>query len=104
MRGSLSVGKLTGTGAFSGKHSYQDVFLLVNNRRVVTDMVDEPSVAGAGKVIKSPRSIVELWPVRRSRRMRSKCGRSSQEADSGVYFMFAGRSADYADSVVVQGV
>ncbi|HUT29046.1 MAG TPA: hypothetical protein VMX13_04560 [Sedimentisphaerales bacterium] len=53
MRGYLSAGKLTGTGAFSGKHSYHDAFLLVSNRSVVRGIVDEPSVVGAGKPIKS---------------------------------------------------
>ncbi|GAG42271.1 unnamed protein product, partial [marine sediment metagenome] len=40
-------------GPFTGKHTYDDAFLLLQNENLAKSLPDEPSVIDAGKLIKS---------------------------------------------------
>jgi hypothetical protein len=47
----MAAKELSGKGPFTGKHTYEDAFLLVNNRDIVPGLGDPPSVVDAGKLI-----------------------------------------------------
>ena len=53
IKGSMASPQLTANGPFTGKHTYHDAFLLVNDKSVVPEFADGPSVIDAGKLIKS---------------------------------------------------
>jgi len=53
LKGSMSTQELSGKGPFTGKHTYEDAFLLLNDKDIATGLNDQPSVIDAGKLIKS---------------------------------------------------
>jgi len=53
LKGSMAAEQLAGKGPFTGKHTYPDAFLLLNNKDLLRDFTDQPSVIDAGKFIKS---------------------------------------------------
>jgi hypothetical protein len=53
LRGSMTARELSNRGPFTGKHTYDDAFLFVNDKGAAADLVDQPSVVDAGKLIKS---------------------------------------------------
>ena len=53
LKGTMSSDKLTGTGPFTGKHTYADAFLVVNNSNAADGLDNQPSVIDAGRLIKS---------------------------------------------------
>ena len=53
LKGSMASPQLTANGPFTGKHTYHDAFLLVNDKSVVPEFADGPSVIDAGKLIKT---------------------------------------------------
>jgi predicted AlkP superfamily phosphohydrolase/phosphomutase len=53
LKGAMAATELAGKGVFTGKHTYHDAFLLINNKDVVSGLGDNPSVIDAGKLIKS---------------------------------------------------
>lgn len=52
LKGSMASLDLTGKGPFTGKHTYEDVFLIVNKKKKADSLPDSPSVIDAGKLIK----------------------------------------------------
>ncbi len=52
LKGAMAAKELTGKGPFTGKHTYDDAFLLVNNRDI-PHFDGQPAVSDAGKLIKS---------------------------------------------------
>ena len=52
LKGDTSATELTGKGPFTGKHTYQNAFLLINNKDFAPDLPEELSVTDAGKLIK----------------------------------------------------
>ncbi|GAG74818.1 unnamed protein product, partial [marine sediment metagenome] len=53
LKGSMASQQIAGKGPFTGKHTYPDAFLLANNKDLLGDFTDQPSVIDAGKFIKS---------------------------------------------------
>jgi predicted AlkP superfamily phosphohydrolase/phosphomutase len=53
LKGSMTTEKLTDKGPFTGKHTYEDAFLLLNDKDIATGLNDQISVIDAGKLIKS---------------------------------------------------
>jgi predicted AlkP superfamily phosphohydrolase/phosphomutase len=53
LKGTMAAKKLTGKGLFTGKHTLDDAFLLVNCKDGLDQLGDTPSVEDAGKLIKS---------------------------------------------------
>ena len=53
LKGAMTSQKLAGKGPFTGKHTYHDAFLLINNTNIVPDFDDQPSVIDAGRLIQS---------------------------------------------------
>lgn len=53
LKGSMTAEELTGKGPFTGKHTYEDAFLLLNDKDIATGLNDQISVIDAGKLIKS---------------------------------------------------
>ncbi len=53
LKAAMSFSGLTGRGPFTGKHTYEDAFLLINNKDIAANLGDQPSVIDAGKLIKS---------------------------------------------------
>jgi len=53
LKGAMTSKALTGKGPFTGKHTYEDAFLLVKNKDIVSDFSNKPTVIDAGKLIKS---------------------------------------------------
>ena len=53
LKGSMASEELFGKGPFTGKHTYPDAFFLVNNKDLLTNFTDQPSVIDAGTFIKS---------------------------------------------------
>ena len=52
LKGDMSATELAGKGPFTGKHTYQNAFLLINKKDLATDLPEELSVTDAGKLIK----------------------------------------------------
>ena len=50
-KGSMASRELSGKGLFTGKHTYEDAFILVNNPSAAESLGDDPSVIEAGKLI-----------------------------------------------------
>jgi len=53
LKGAMTAQELAGKGPFTGKHTYHDAFLLINNTNIVPDFDDQPSVIDAGRLIQS---------------------------------------------------
>ena len=53
LKGAMGAKELAGKGPFTGKHTYQDAFLLVSNEEVAAELGDYPSVIDAGRLIRS---------------------------------------------------
>ena len=53
LKGAMAVQQLVGKGPFTGKHTYDDAFLLINNKSIVPEFDGQPSVIDIGKLIKS---------------------------------------------------
>ncbi len=53
LKGAVAFQGLTGKGPFTGKHTYEDAFLLLSDRSIATRLDNQPSVIDAGKLIKS---------------------------------------------------
>ncbi len=53
LKGATTARELAGKGPFTGKHTYQDAFLLLNSKDIPPSFSDHPSVIDAGKLIKS---------------------------------------------------
>jgi len=53
LKGAMTANKLADKGPFTGKHTYHDAFLLLNNKNAVPEFSEEPSVIDAGKLIQS---------------------------------------------------
>ena len=53
LKGSMTAEELTGKGPSTGKHTYEDAFLLLNDKDIATGLNDQISVIDAGKLIKS---------------------------------------------------
>lgn len=53
LKAALTTKGLTGKGPFTGKHTYQDAFLIINNKDITLDLNDQLSVIDAGKLIKT---------------------------------------------------
>ena len=53
LKGSMAAEELTGKGPFTGKHTYEDAFLLINKKELGADLDDQVSVIDAGKLIGS---------------------------------------------------
>lgn len=53
LKGSMTATELVGKGPFTGKHTYEGAFLLINDKSLASDLPDDPNVTDAGKVIKS---------------------------------------------------
>lgn len=53
LKGSMTAEELTGKGPFTGKHTYEDAFLLLKDKDIATGLNDQISVIDAGKLIKS---------------------------------------------------
>lgn len=51
MKGSMASPDVHGKGLFTGKHTYNDAFIVVNNNETARELADEPSVIDAGKFI-----------------------------------------------------
>ena len=49
----MACEQLASKGVFTGKHSYPNAFLLVNNKDLLGNFTDQPSVIDAGKLIRS---------------------------------------------------
>jgi len=53
LKGSMAAQQLAGKGPFTGKHTYQNAFLLIRDKRAVSDFIgDHPSVIDAGRLIR----------------------------------------------------
>lgn len=53
LKSAMAAQELAGKGPFTGKHTYQDAFLLIKNKSIVPDFDDQLSVIDVGKLIKS---------------------------------------------------
>ena len=53
LKGAMAANQLAAKGPFTGKHTYPDAFLLLNNKDLTAGISDEPCVIDAGKLIKS---------------------------------------------------
>ncbi|NIA06449.1 MAG: hypothetical protein GWP14_02235 [Actinobacteria bacterium] len=53
LKGAMTSKQLAAKGPFTGKHTYPDAFLLVNNKDLTADLSENPCVTDAGKLIKS---------------------------------------------------
>jgi predicted AlkP superfamily phosphohydrolase/phosphomutase len=53
LKGAMAIKELTSKGPFTGKHTYEDAFLLLSDRSIATNLGDQLSVIDAGKLIKS---------------------------------------------------
>lgn len=53
LRGTPAAKELTGKGVFTGKHTYEDAFLYVSDKKLAAGLGDRPSVIDAGKLIRS---------------------------------------------------
>jgi predicted AlkP superfamily phosphohydrolase/phosphomutase len=54
LKGSMAAQQLADRGPFTGKHTYQNAFLLIRDKRAVSDFIgDHPSVIDAGRLIRS---------------------------------------------------
>jgi predicted AlkP superfamily phosphohydrolase/phosphomutase len=51
LKGSMASRQLSSKGVFTGKHTYNDAFILVNNPAAAESLADDPSVIEAGKLI-----------------------------------------------------
>lgn len=51
LKGSIASSELASRGIFTGKHTYQDAFLLTNNKEVEGILPEQPSVIDAGRII-----------------------------------------------------
>ena len=51
LKGSMASRELSSKGVFTGKHTYNDAFILVNNPAAAESLADDPSVIEAGKLI-----------------------------------------------------
>jgi len=53
LKGSMAAEQLTAKGPFTGKHTYDDAFLLINKKELASRLDDQVSVINAGKLIGS---------------------------------------------------
>jgi len=53
LKGAMASQQLAGKGPFTGKHTYEDAFLVINKESIAANHGDQPSVIDAGKSIKS---------------------------------------------------
>ena len=53
LKGAMSVQELTAKGPFTGKHTYEDAFLLIRDKDTGAGLGAQPSVIDAGRLIKS---------------------------------------------------
>ncbi len=53
LKGAMTSKELTAKGPFTGKHTYENAFLMISNQNVVPDFDDLPTVIDAGALIKS---------------------------------------------------
>ena len=53
LKSGLKSKQLADKAIFTGKHTYQDAFLLTNNKNILPDFDNQPSVIDVGKLIKS---------------------------------------------------
>jgi predicted AlkP superfamily phosphohydrolase/phosphomutase len=53
LKGSLASSELVSRGIFTGKHTYQDAFLLTNNTEIRRFLPEQPSVIDEGKIIRN---------------------------------------------------
>jgi len=51
LKGAMSAKELAGKGPFTGKHTYEDAFLVINNKDLAAGLPDEVSVTDLGKLI-----------------------------------------------------
>jgi len=51
LKGAMTSTELFAKGPFTGKHTYEDAFVMVNNAKLAEALPDEPSVIDAGKLI-----------------------------------------------------
>ena len=52
LKGTMAAQELAGKGPFTGKHTYEDALLIVNDKNIATSLNDQLSVIDAGKLIK----------------------------------------------------
>jgi len=52
LKGSMASPTLTGKGPFTGKHTYEDAFVIVSSKEAADSLPEKPSVIDAGKLIK----------------------------------------------------
>ena len=53
LKGAMSARELTGTGIFTGQHTYEDAFLLLGDKKLAAGLTDELSVIKTGQLIRS---------------------------------------------------
>jgi len=53
LKGAIHTKELAGTGPFTGKHTYDDAFLLVSSPEIGPELDDQASVIDAGRLIRS---------------------------------------------------
>jgi len=53
LKGSMQSAELTGEGPFTGKHTYEDAFVLLTDKDMVGELGERPSVVDAGRLIRS---------------------------------------------------
>lgn len=53
LRAAVRTGTLAGRGPFTGKHSYEDAFLLLAEPKMAENLPEQPSVIDAGKLIRA---------------------------------------------------
>ena len=53
LKGAMTSKELTAKGPFTGKHTYEDAFLMISNQNAVPDFDGLPTVIDAGALIKS---------------------------------------------------
>jgi len=53
LKGAMNVQELTGKGPFTGKHTYYDAFLLLNDKNLAGEIPDDLCVADAGRLIQN---------------------------------------------------
>ena len=53
LKGAMASKQLAAKGLFTGKHTYPDAFLLINNKDLTAELPNQPCVVDTGKLIKS---------------------------------------------------
>jgi predicted AlkP superfamily phosphohydrolase/phosphomutase len=53
LKGSMRSAELTGEGPFTGKHTYEDAFVLLKDKDMGSELGEQPSVVDAGQLIRS---------------------------------------------------